>query len=272
MITRVVRHLLALLLLAAAQALAQAPQTVFLDELTSSELRDQVRAGRRTIIVPIGGHEQSGPHMVLGKHNVRVKVLAEKIALALGDALVAPVMAYVPEGGISPPTSHMRFAGTISIPEETFQKVLEYTARSLKLHGFRDIVFLGDHGGYRKDEQVVAGRLNREWASTSTRVHALPEYYSAVSKTYAEELRKRGFTDEEIGTHAGLADTSLALAIDPRLVRRALFKSARAPGVDREAAGVAGDPRRATADLGQAGVDVIVVLTVEAIKRAIARR
>src|ERR1700694_1580954 len=167
MIARVVRHLLALLLLAAAQALAEAPQTVFLDELTSSELRDQVRAGRRTVIVPIGGTEQNGPHMVLGKHNVRVKFLGEKIALALGDTVVAPVMAYVPEGGISPPTAHMRFAGTISIPDETFQKVLEYTARSLKLHGFRDIVFLGDHGGYRKDEQVVADRLNREWVSTS---------------------------------------------------------------------------------------------------------
>src|SRR6202040_4058491 len=156
MIARVVRHLLAFLLLTAAQALAQAPQTVFLDELTSSELRDQVRAGRRTIIVPIGGTEQNGPHMALGKHNVRVKVLAEKIALALGDALVAPVMAYVPEGGISPPTSHMRFPGTISIPDQAFQQILEYAARSLKLHGFRDIVFLGDHGGYQKDEQAAA--------------------------------------------------------------------------------------------------------------------
>src|SRR6202158_5711014 len=272
MIARVLRYLLVVMLLATAPALAQAPQPVFLDELTSNELRDQIRAGRHTVIVPIGGADQNGPHMVLGKHNVRVKVLAEKIALALSDTLVAPVMAYVPEGGISPPTAHMRFPGTISIPAQTFQQMLEYAARSLKLHGFRDIVFLGDHGGYQKDEQVVADRLNREWASTSTRVHALPEYYSAVSKTYAEELRKRGFTDEEIGTHAGLADTSLALAIDPRLVRRELLKSARAPGVDREAAGVAGDPRRATADLGQAGVDVIVVLTVEAIKRAIARR
>ena len=28
-----------------------------------------------------------------------------------------------------------------------------------------DIVFLGDHGGYQKDEQAVADRLNREWAS-----------------------------------------------------------------------------------------------------------
>ena len=272
MIDRTVRHLVAILLLAASQAFAQAPQPVFLDELTSSEIRDQIRAGRRTIIVPIGGTEQNGPHMVLGKHNVRVKALAEKIALALGDTVVAPVMAYVPEGGVNPPTSHMRFAGTISIPDDTFQKTLEYAARSFKLHGFRDIVFLGDHASYQKDEKAVADRLNREWASTSVRVHALPEYYRAVSKTYAEELRKRGFADDEIGTHAGLADTSLALAIDPRLVRRELLKSARAPGVDREANGVAGDPRRATAELGQAGVDIIVTLTVEAIKRAVARR
>src|SRR5438270_8664428 len=156
MIARVVQNLLAVLLLAAAQALAQAPQTVFLDELTSSELRDQVRAGRRTIIVPIGGTEQSGPHMALGKHNVRVKVLAERIALALGNALVAPVVAYVPEGGIDPPTSHMRFPGTISVPERAFEAVLESAARSFKRHGFRDIVFIGDHSGYQKNEQAVA--------------------------------------------------------------------------------------------------------------------
>jgi creatinine amidohydrolase len=271
MIVRVARLLLAILLLAAAQALAQVPQTVFLDELTWTELRDQVRAGRRTIIVPIGGTEQSGPHMALGKHNVRAKALAEKIALALGDALVAPVMAYVPEGNIDPPAAHMRFPGTLSIPDEIFQKTLEYTARSLKLHGFHDIVFLGDHGGYQKDEQAVADRLNREWASTPVRVHALPEYYRAATTTFAEMLRKRGYRDDEIGTHAGLADTSLALAVDPRLVRRDLLQSARGPA-DHDNDGVTGDPRRSTAELGQAGVDTIVAQTVEAIKRATARR
>jgi creatinine amidohydrolase len=270
MIARLARPLLAILLLATAQALAQAPQTVFLDELTSSELLDQIRAGRRTIIVPIGGTEQNGPHMALGKHNVRVRVLSEKIALALGDALVAPVMAYVPEGGIRPPTAHMRFAGTISIPDQTFQTVLEYAARSLELHGFRDIVFLGDHGGYQKDEQAVADRLNREWASTEARVHALPEYYRAAATGFAEALRKRGYHDDEIGTHAGLADTSLALAVDPRLVRRERLASA--PNGDRRVDGVTGDPRRASAELGQLGVDAIVSQTVAAIKRATARR
>src|SRR5438874_9395824 len=139
MIARVVRNLLAVLLLATAQALAQAPQTVFLDQLTSSELRDQVRAGRRTIIVPIGGTEQNGPHMVLGKHNVRAKALSEKIARALGNALVAPVIAYVPEGSTSPATGHMRFPGTITVPNATFEQVLESAARSFKAHGFRDV-------------------------------------------------------------------------------------------------------------------------------------
>src|SRR5712671_4428729 len=107
-----------LLTLAAFDALAQTPGTVFLDELTWTELRDQIRSGKTTIIVPIGGTEQNGPHMVLGKHNVRVKVLAEKIARALGDTVIAPVMAYVPEGGMAPPMAHMRFAGTISIPDQ----------------------------------------------------------------------------------------------------------------------------------------------------------
>ncbi len=151
-------------------AWGQAPSPVFVDDLTWPELKRDIAAGKTTILVPIGGTEQNGPHMALGKHNARARVLAEKIARELGNALVAPVVSYVPEGSIDPPSAHMRFPGTITIPDKTFQQILESAARSFKLHGFRDIVFLGDHGGYQKDEQVVADRLNREWAATSVRV------------------------------------------------------------------------------------------------------
>ena len=72
------------------------------------------------VIIPIGGTEQNGPHMAIGKHNVRVKLLAGKIAAALGNALVAPVLPYVPEGRVDPPTAHMRFPGTITVPEDAF--------------------------------------------------------------------------------------------------------------------------------------------------------
>ena len=74
--------------------------------------RDTIAAGKTTVIVPTGGTEQNGPHIVLGKHNYLVKYKAGEIAKQLGNALVAPVMAYVPEGEITPPTGHMRFAGT----------------------------------------------------------------------------------------------------------------------------------------------------------------
>src|SRR5947208_12746054 len=106
-------------------ASAQRIERVAIEDVTWTELATALNAGKTTIIVPIGGTEQNGPHMVLGKHNVRVKILAERIARALGNALVAPVIAYVPEGSTDPPSGHMRFAGTISVPERAFESVLE---------------------------------------------------------------------------------------------------------------------------------------------------
>jgi creatinine amidohydrolase/Fe(II)-dependent formamide hydrolase-like protein len=240
-------------------AAARAADTVFLEELTWTELRDQIRAGKTTIIVPIGGTEQNGAHMALGKHNFRVRYLSEKIARTLGNALVAPVIAYVPEGALAPPTGHMRFPGTITVPEEAFDKILEYAARSFKLAGFHDIVFLGDHGSYQKDEKMVAERLNKEWAAQPVRVHGVEEYYRTSESEFGRLLASKGYREEEVGTHAGLADTSLTLAVDPRLVRTDRLQ----PGD-----GANGDPRRSSAELGQLGVDLIVTRTVDAIRKA----
>src|SRR6476659_187769 len=111
---RLTRSLLAAawMFLAASPAVCAAATmgSVFIEDLTWTELRDRIAAGATTILVPIGGTEQNGAHMALGKHNVRVRALAEKIARSLGNALVAPVVAYTPEGGVDPPTGHMRFA------------------------------------------------------------------------------------------------------------------------------------------------------------------
>jgi creatinine amidohydrolase len=268
--TSTIRKLVTLLLLAIAPgAFAAAPATVFLEDLTWTELRDEIRAGKTTIIVPIGGTEQNGPHMALGKHNARVKALAERIARQLGNVLVAPVIAYAPEGSVEPPTAHMRFPGTITVQDKTFGQVLESAARSFRLHGFRDIVFIGDHGGYQKVLQATAATLNREWAATPVRAHAIVEYYRATTTAYADALTKRGFTADEIGTHAGVADTSLTLALAPGMVRSDRLGSAPKPTAGD---GVYGDPRRSSAEVGQLGVDEIVTATVAAIRQATARR
>jgi creatinine amidohydrolase/Fe(II)-dependent formamide hydrolase-like protein len=260
----------AALLLAASLSIAvpaaAASESVFIEDLSWTDVRDAIAAGRTTIIVPVGGTEQSGPHMALGKHNVRAHVLAGQIAARLGNALVAPVVAYVPEGPVDAPGGHMKYPGTITVPADAFKALLESAARSLRRAGFRDVVLIGDHGGYQSDLAAVAAKLNREWAATPARAHFIAEYYRAGVEPFAQLLREHGLSNAQIGVHAGAADTSLMLAVDPRLVRADRLASAPVAGD-----GTAGDPRPSTAVLGQLGVDLIVARSVDAIRRAVVR-
>jgi len=255
---------------------ASASNSVMLEDLTSTELRARIDHGATTVIVPIGGVEQSGPYIALGKHNVRAGILARQIAQKLGNTIVAPVVSYVPEGSINPPAGHMRHAGTISIPPAAFEAILEGTAASLRQHGFRDIVFVGDHGGYQKNEQNVANKLNHAWsksavtkpAASDARAHALLDYYDITQTAYIAQLQKRGYSNAEIGLHAGLADAALMLATDPSLVRSEAMAHGPKPGV---ADGVRGDATRATAELGEIGVKLQVDTSVAAIKKLLER-
>ena len=72
--------ILCLLMVGVSGARAAPSASVYLEELTWPELRADIQAGKTTILVPIGGTEQNGPQMALGKHNIRVHVLAGKIA------------------------------------------------------------------------------------------------------------------------------------------------------------------------------------------------
>jgi creatinine amidohydrolase/Fe(II)-dependent formamide hydrolase-like protein len=253
--------LLVALFLVASSALAAPSPSVQLEDLTWTELRDAVKAGATTVIIPTGGTEQNGPHMALGKHNVRVRVLSTRIAQALGDTLVAPVVAYTPEE-----SGHQRFAGTISVPAATFRSLIEAAARSLRQAGFTSIVLLGDHGGYQPLLKEAATSLNKEWAGSGVWAYFIEDYYRASQTAYVQALRAKGLSDAQIGTHAGTADTSLAMAIDPSLVRSDRL-AGRSPND-----GTLGDPAASSAALGQLGVDLIVSQTVAAIRKARAEK
>jgi creatinine amidohydrolase len=248
-------------------ALAQTPDTVFIEELTWTEVRDAIKAGKTTVILPTGGTEQNGPHMVLGKHNFIIRHTSDRIARALGNALVAPVVAYVPEGNIEPPTGHMRYAGAITLPNEHYMKLLEYAARSFKVNGFKDIVFIGDSGGNQDGMKQVAELLNKEWTATGVRIHFVPEYYSGSGESFRIWLEGQGEKKEDIGTHAGITDTSQLMAIDPKLLRKDKF-------ADRggfEGSGVSGNPTRANVAYGKKGLELKVDTTVRRIKEMIGK-
>src|SRR5262245_12741688 len=101
-----------------------AVDSAWIEDLTWMEVRDALKAGKTTAIVATGGVEQNGPYLVTGKHNVILKAICEAIARRLGNALIAPIVVFVPEGDIDPPTGHMKYPGTISLTEETYERLL----------------------------------------------------------------------------------------------------------------------------------------------------
>jgi sterol desaturase/sphingolipid hydroxylase (fatty acid hydroxylase superfamily)/creatinine amidohydrolase/Fe(II)-dependent formamide hydrolase-like protein len=218
--------------------------SVFLEDLTTTEVADLLQRGYRTVVVPTAGTEQNGPHLVLGKHHRIVRYAAERIARELGNTLVAPIVDYVPEGNIDPPDGHMRFSGTLTVPEEVFEGVLEAAARSLAAHGFTTIAFLGDSGGNQSGQARVAKRLGREWQGRGIRVLQVSDYYTGNGQL--EWLREHGWDVAQIGTHGGIRDTSELLYVDPTAVRRAYMAMANPPQP-----GVSGEYWRASASLGK---------------------
>ena len=241
----------------------QPVNTVFIEEMTWTEVRDAIADGTTTVIIPTAGTEQNGPHMVTGKHRYIIEAASDRIARELGNALVAPVVTYVPEGNVDPPSGHMRYAGTVTLPNEFFMKLLEYAARSFRVHGFTDIVLIGDSGGNQRGMEEVAALLNGEWGGEGARVHFIGDYYAANG--YREWLAEQGETDESIGRHAGITDTSLLLYVAPQHIRQDQL----APGGGFEGSGVSGDPTRASAEYGEMGMQLRVDAAVRQIRGAV---
>jgi creatinine amidohydrolase/Fe(II)-dependent formamide hydrolase-like protein len=226
---------------------SQAPDTVFIDELTWEETRDAINAGTTTVIIPTGGTEKNGYHMVLGKHNYVVAHAANLMARRLGKTLVAPPIQYVPEG--NPDRAQ---PGVISLPSPAYDQLLDAAARSLKVHGFTHILFIGDSGGNQAGMTAVAAALTEEWKAENIKVLALTDYYSTGREHYrAWMLAQFGYTDAIIGSHAGISDTSQMLHVRPAGVRTAMVKPWGGP----TDSGVSGDPAKSTAEIGRMGIE-----------------
>jgi creatinine amidohydrolase len=244
---------------------APLPSTVSIADMTWVEVRSAIEAGYTRAIVPSGGIEQNGPHMILGKHDHIVAWTAERIARELGHTLVTPVVAYVPEGSYAPPSGHMRFPGTLGVTEDVFAGVLDGIARSLKAGGFRTICFIADHGASMKPQNELAARLTREWASDGVTVISVDDYYTAAGDEQNKYLEAQGETLATIGQHAGITDTSELMAVHPAGVD--LTRLPRLP-LRVEPTGVDGDPRLASAERGQALLNLKVTAAVRQIRQA----
>jgi creatinine amidohydrolase len=197
--------------------LLDAFDTVFLEEMTWLEVRDAIREGKTTAIIPTGGIEQNGPYLALGKHNYILRATTDRIARILGDALVAPIVPFVPEGDSDPPSGHMLYPGTISVSEATFQALLKDIARSLRAHGFLHLILIGDSGGNQDPMRAVAEELFVEWGDGKTAIHFVSEYYD--NPLWNTWLELHGIDQVDEGLHDDVRHSAIMMAVDPSTVR-----------------------------------------------------
>ncbi len=188
-----------------------AVDSVYLPELTWMEVRDARDAGATTVLVPTGGIEQNGPYLALGKHDVIVREVAERAARELGDALVAPVISFVPEGRAG--VGHMAYPGTLSVRQDTFEALLTDTVQSYASHGFDHIVLIGDSGGNQAGQAAVAERLD----GSTVRVHHLASFYNPEADNGF--LEEQGLVWTADAYHDEPAFTLQLAAIDPVAAR-----------------------------------------------------
>ena len=168
------------------------------------------RAAQSILAVPLGSTEQHGPHLPIGTDSAVAVALAERLATARPDVLVAPPLPYGSAG------EHAAFPGTLSIGAAALEMVIVELVRSAD--AFAGIVLVSGHGGNAAPLAAAVARLQSE----GRRVLAWAPRVSGGD------------------AHAGRTETSLMLALAPESVRM----DAAEPGDVRPLAAVIGELRR----------------------------
>lgn len=242
--------------------------SLWIEELTSLEIRDAIAGGKTTVIVATGGIEENGPYLATGKHNLILDGVCPALAIELGNALCAPVVKFVPEGNINPPSGAMRYPGTISLSLPTYEALLTDIVASLKQSGFSDIVMIGDSGGNQTGMANVAQSLNAQWTDSGTRVHFIREFYDpgwVETEQYTE--RELGVAEStRDGYHDDIWVTAMMMVADPEQVRHSQRLDAGLASIN----GVDISDLEKTVALGQKMIEFRATYTAEAIRDSIA--
>jgi creatinine amidohydrolase len=262
-------------------ALKAQTNSLLIEDMTWTEVRDAIAAGKTTAIYYAASTEQNGPGVALGKHVFIAHYLAPIIAAQLGNALVYPTMPFAPTGnwglagpGIIDPakkTGHMRYAGSVNLAEETFGAVAHDVALSAISAGFKNIVLMCDHGGPAQSQLAkVAEKMNQEWSAKGIHVYYIPDLYYKEKDVMKEYMLKHGLPFD---SHAGTDDTSELMYVDkmvngesPKWIRPANLVNAH----EGDGTGVDGDETKATVALGKMFTEAKVSFAVNQIKQLIA--
>ncbi|WP_249979173.1 creatininase family protein [Vreelandella olivaria] len=175
-----------------------------LTEMTWPEVQQALETVKMAI-VPVGAHEQHGPHMNESCDAVLATEMAKRLAGRLYPrVLVTPTV----NMGVSP--HHLNFPGTISLRPETLMAVLYDMVTSLKHHGIEKVLFLNGHGGNQSTLGLACATLYQELEVEC--------YYAKT--TAAAKKSMQAYIHSTLYGHSCEREVSEALYLAPTLVRR----------------------------------------------------
>lgn len=254
-------------------------QSLWIEDLTSDEVQAAIAAGKTTAIYYTSGIHENRAVVAVGKHYFLARHLAQRVAEQLGNALILPIDPYAPAdpGGDPDKTDgHMKFAGTLSITDETYGNVArEVVTSAIVSAHFKNVVLTGDHGFGQESAKVretgresgqgdfdggrlkkVAEELDAKWKSRGTRVFYIP-LYADWEDEYRPYLAKKNVPRQRQNQ---VDDASEVMSIDPagKWVRQD-----KIPPENRQIV---------SAELGKALTDIKVKLAVRHIRQLTSNR
>lgn len=242
-------------------------------KLKAHELR-RLAEQDAVVIVPVAAMEQHGPHLPVHVDTRLAGEVSRRGAVKATEdcsTVVLPVIWH----GLS--EHHMPFGGTITLDLATFQQVFRCVVGSVVRQGFKRILILNGHGGNIAASQLVAQELALEFDVTVVAA----TYWNLAETAFADILEV-----QQTVLHAGEAETSMMLALEPEGVDTSALEDARGPmqvGQSRIGEmhafrwqsfsarthnGVFGDPSAASAEKGELLFDAAASALAELITSA----
>jgi creatinine amidohydrolase/Fe(II)-dependent formamide hydrolase-like protein len=173
---------------------------------------------------------------------------------------------FVPEGNIERKTSHMASPGTISMREETYRAVLTDIAHSLRQHGFKTIIYIGDSGGNQAGQRYVADSLNKLWNADPMVLHIQDYYtYNKVGEHMGKKIVEDSAGD---GLHDDPIITLNMFATDPKSIRYEERVKANKASIN----GFSVADRKKNAELAKEIIEFRTQYTIDAINKSIANK
>jgi creatinine amidohydrolase len=215
----------------------------------------EIKSGKK-IIIPLGSIEQHGPHLPISTDTIIAEYLANQLTKKI-SSYALPGIPY----GVS--FEHRPFFN-ISISNDVLSELLSQVCISLGENGFNQIIILNGHRGNMGVLQYIPQIVERN--NPKVNVFGI-NYWHLIEREF---------------DHGGFVETSIMLAIEPKLVQMQMAKRgylnkkrlhstytsflSNTSSFKITRNGVLGDPRNATKEEGKKIISITMKNIVRTLK------